>query len=332
MRGGWRDMDSDSAPKDQIDDEPKAAEEEQFPSIGPLLKAVREDKGLTLDQMVSVTMLRRPLLEAIENENWEDLPAPVFVKGFIRSYAVALGLDENEIVAQYERLDVLKPSLPKPLSMPRRSHNSFIITIVVSLLAVVGLIFLWHSADNRESIPVASEQTMEKPGGGELAGTPPPEKTPPPETETPAETSSVGDTGMEEKERAASEITVETTGETDQEEEPASTQTPATAREPNPEATAVPAGSETDRLLLKAHVLERTWLRITIDDKDPKEYILQPSSMPQWEAVNGFDLLIGNATGIEFEFGDKLYKNLGRRGQVVRVRFPETFRTNIPEE
>jgi hypothetical protein len=96
--------------------------------------------------------------------------------------------------------------------------------------------------------------------------------------------------------------------------------------------SAAPPGEGKKGLILKAIVRERTWLKVAVDDNDPKEYIFPPGSMPQWEAERGFDLVIGNATGIEFELNGEPYQNLGRRGQVVRLRLPGDFSPNRPEE
>ena len=86
------------------------------------------------------------------------------------------------------------------------------------------------------------------------------------------------------------------------------------------------------RFKLKARILEDTYVRIYIDDKAPKEYLFRPGTRPHWEAEKGFYVIIGNAAGIEFEFEDKLYENLGRHGKVIRLQFPKEFNVNIPEE
>jgi cytoskeleton protein RodZ len=54
-----------------------------------------------------------------------------------------------------------------------------------------------------------------------------------------------------------------------------------------------------------------------------KEYVFAPSDTPEWEAEKGFELLIGNAGGIVLEFNGKKMDNLGKQGQVVRIKLPE---------
>ena len=63
-------------------------------------------------------------------------------------------------------------------------------------------------------------------------------------------------------------------------------------------------------------------MRIRIDGDKPKEYILAPESQPQWRAEKVFELLIGNAGGIDLEFNGKKMEDLGKQGQVIRLRLP----------
>jgi cytoskeleton protein RodZ len=53
--------------------------------LGATLRAEREKRGMSLDQVVSVTKLRKQMIDALENEEWGKLPPPVFVRGFIRT-------------------------------------------------------------------------------------------------------------------------------------------------------------------------------------------------------------------------------------------------------
>ena len=77
--------------------------------------------------------------------------------------------------------------------------------------------------------------------------------------------------------------------------------------------------------VLKGIVKRRVWIRIYIDDQEPKEYIFQPGSTPEWKARKGFKLLIGNAAGVELYFNGKEVGPLGTLGQVVTVKLPEDY-------
>jgi cytoskeleton protein RodZ len=60
---------------------------------GTLLAAARIRHGLPLAEISARTRIARHLLEALESENWSELPAPVYVRGFIRLYAREVGVD-----------------------------------------------------------------------------------------------------------------------------------------------------------------------------------------------------------------------------------------------
>jgi cytoskeleton protein RodZ len=67
------------------------------PSVGERLRAAREDKGLTLEDIAAQTRIPRRHLESIETSEWTKLPAPTYTMGFAKSYASAVGLDRVEI-------------------------------------------------------------------------------------------------------------------------------------------------------------------------------------------------------------------------------------------
>ena len=61
---------------------------------------------------------------------------------------------------------------------------------------------------------------------------------------------------------------------------------------------------------------------IFVDDQGRKEYMFRPGSHLQWKATKGFEILIGNAGGIDLEFSGTEIKNLGGHGKVVRLKPP----------
>ena len=73
-------------------------------SIGELLRRERVSRNLDLEQISRETKISSRLLQAIEAEQFEKLPGGVFTKSFVRQYARYLGLDEEELVGELERL------------------------------------------------------------------------------------------------------------------------------------------------------------------------------------------------------------------------------------
>ncbi|MEQ2129263.1 helix-turn-helix domain-containing protein [Caldanaerobacter subterraneus] len=72
--------------------------------LGEFLKSERLKKGMTLEEIQEITKIRTRYLKAIEDGDFSVMPAMVYAKGFVKSYAEALGLDGNEIVKKYEHL------------------------------------------------------------------------------------------------------------------------------------------------------------------------------------------------------------------------------------
>ncbi|HEY8391946.1 MAG TPA: RodZ domain-containing protein [Capillibacterium sp.] len=82
--------------------------------IGMLLKAAREEKGLSLDEVQMVTKIRYKHLVAIEAGDFDQLPGEVYVKGFLVNFAKAVGLDGEEILKKYYTLkNQTAPSVPE---------------------------------------------------------------------------------------------------------------------------------------------------------------------------------------------------------------------------
>ena len=71
------------------------------PYRGKMLKQIRERMGVELKTISMETRIPVKILERIEEENTEQLPAQVYLKGFLRGYARCLGLDSEKVVEDY---------------------------------------------------------------------------------------------------------------------------------------------------------------------------------------------------------------------------------------
>ena len=74
--------------------------ETNVPTVGERLRAAREEKGLSLEDIAAQTRIPRRHLESLEQADWDKLPAPTYTTGFAKSYATAVGLDRTEIGEQ----------------------------------------------------------------------------------------------------------------------------------------------------------------------------------------------------------------------------------------
>ena len=71
-------------------------------SLGNYLKTERESQHLSLKEVSQSTRIRESLLKAIEEDRYDLISSPVYVKGFLDAYARSLGLDPNNIILQYQ--------------------------------------------------------------------------------------------------------------------------------------------------------------------------------------------------------------------------------------
>lgn len=88
--------------------------------IGATLREARMRERIDVSEIEAQTKIRAKYLRALENEEWDLLPGPTFVKSFLRTYATALGLDGKALVEEY-RLHFERPSEPpEPIVAPPR--------------------------------------------------------------------------------------------------------------------------------------------------------------------------------------------------------------------
>jgi cytoskeletal protein RodZ len=91
----------------------------------PPLAQHRIHNGVTLEQIAESTKISMRFLRAIEAEEYNTLPGGIFARSYIRQYAAAIGFDEEELVARYQRTlgdDGAKTDPTAPLRKPAASE------------------------------------------------------------------------------------------------------------------------------------------------------------------------------------------------------------------
>lgn len=116
-----------------------------LPSLPERLYAARERKGVDLYRAERDTKIRARYLAALERGDYRELPGAVYTKGFLRNYALYLGLDPDEILGQWrrERGDATPApviAVPRPLATPRRGLTFSPGIVVAALVTVVVLL------------------------------------------------------------------------------------------------------------------------------------------------------------------------------------------------
>ncbi len=114
--------------------------------IGEVLRGTRARLGVDIYTAERETKIRRKYLEALENESWDILPGPTYIKGFLRTYGGYLGLDADALVDEYRRTVERSPVAERPylfsepLLMPRRRPVEQPRRSWAQALAVLGIL------------------------------------------------------------------------------------------------------------------------------------------------------------------------------------------------
>ena len=112
--------------------------------FGEILASQRSSKNISLKKASAKLLIKIEHLEALENEDWQNLPEATFTKGYISSYAKFLDLDPKKVLALYRR-EYDESKYPKKEPLQRSNTRGSLITPSrvrnsLFLLAVVGFI------------------------------------------------------------------------------------------------------------------------------------------------------------------------------------------------
>ncbi|MDR7450245.1 MAG: DUF4115 domain-containing protein [Armatimonadota bacterium] len=159
--------------------------------IGERLRNAREARGLALEALERQTYIRAAYLQALEEERFDRLPGRAYVKGFLRTYAAALGLDPDRLLEAYP-LDAelppivgpagvevpIRPAVPRSRLRRAAAHVALVVAAGAIIVGIVGYVQLREF--NRPVPPevAPSAPTVEPPP--EPAPAPPSVPEPPP--------------------------------------------------------------------------------------------------------------------------------------------------------
>jgi cytoskeleton protein RodZ len=265
-------------------------------SVGETLRTERLSKKLSLDQVARETKINSHLLDAIEKNQFDQLPRGVFAKSFVRQYARFLGLDEEEMAAEVQRAMEPGAGLPGFAVMPaeptykvpkvtqwdgagsRQSSSALpsLAMLVVVMLVCSGIYALWQRSRRPGPVTVAYP-------AAKIAAPESPAPTPAARTEVHTE-------------------------------EPPS-------ESANPQAT-LHASLTAD---------EPTWVRAWADGKEVMTALLQPNLIKTVDAVGEIRLRTGNAGALQITLNGKPVGSAGPKGQIRIVTLtPQGVQILVP--
>jgi cytoskeleton protein RodZ len=261
---------------------------DEIESLGKYLKREREIRKISLKDVAKNTRVRESFIEALEEDRMDLLPAPIFVKGFLQSYARYVGIDPDAVLLRFRTL--LKGSqTPQEAEPPGRAFSvrkNWWVAGGAGLAVLVGIILIFFGG----SKPPPLETDNSSPAGKESAAIARTE-VPGPREQSPS---------AMKKDTAAS----------------------ATEAPPRAEEKRVPSsGVEKKLLSVGIKAVEKTWLHIQSSENPDMDAILQPGESLSLRDGQRIEVRIGNAGGLDLTFNGTALEKLGRSGEVVTVIF-----------
>lgn len=285
-------------------------------SLGPYLRSEREQQGIDLQDVAELTKIQPKFIEAIEDDAYDRLPKGPFVVGFLRSYAECLSIDPDEVVTFYQasfgapaQSVSLPPEhaapaehpapeaqpAPKP---PASSRRRGMLRVGLVGLACVLLYTVWSG----------------------LSG---PRVTPDP------------DTGAANKAPAARPLSTPSDLDVNPTTAPAVTDAPQVDAAPADQPAAVPqtdtaaadqpaaplseaSAPELAPLVLRVYAVEKTWMRLDIDEETSQEAMIEAGQSQSWQSKEQFSLTIGNVRGVRVFLNDQELDLPETRSNVLR--------------
>jgi cytoskeletal protein RodZ len=261
--------------------------------LGNNLRQAREAKGLTLEQAEEATKIRSAYLQALEEERYDLMPAPVYVKGFLKNYAQFLGLDAKEIVSLYQQPTVspATTSVPTLLDQPlepvgvRQWWPLLLIPAIIAAVAVGWWGYQRYFGATPTPTPTATPSTLPTAAPSDTA-------VPPSPTVSSAMANSASATPS-----------------------PTHTVRPTATSSATPTASPTPTAIS---LQLSVEVVgDRSWLLVQGDGQRLFAGILEPGAKDSWTARERIALRSGNAGAIRVTLNGEDLGLFGEVGQVV---------------
>jgi len=270
--------------------------------IGRFLEQTRKERGLSLEEVEQATKIRKRYLTGLEREDYTMLPAPVYVRGFLKTYANYLGLDGEALSRQLKsnrkprrergidyntspESDFEKPLItPSGLSgaRKRRISTSAIVTLLVALLALAAVIGTLYFVGR--GVQASNE-------GNPPSGAPPRQ-----EQQKVSDKEKAQEAGPAKEDAAGSE------GSAGDQQKPAGAQQSAPP----------------DTLQVLVSVRERpSWILIRADGTAAYEQIAQPGFSQTFEAERQLYIKSGDAGAVTVEINGQDVGTLGPAGQIV---------------
>jgi len=299
-------------------------------SVGITLAAAREEQQRSLESVAADLHLQPEVVRAIENGDEAKVPAPTFLRGYVRSYARLLGLDDTSLTAQLPLLNEYRPAPLKRVgmrrsgvSLPRMKWLVWILLLAaLAVMIIYGVPAVERLWSQRSSEPVSDQLQLplagseESPESAETVLLPAPDELPVGEepvisAEVPETVQSVvggalvGQPESDEEKQSEPKQTISVEAEADKEKSPES-------RKPAPQA-AGPA-------VIQMRFIEDSWVEMEANGRKLVVGVQPAGSERTVRAEPPIQILLGNAPGVEITYrGEAVDITSHQRGKVARL-------------
>jgi cytoskeleton protein RodZ len=279
-------------------------------TVGKFLQQERERKGLSLEAVAKVTRISLKSLEALEGNEFIALPAPIFIRGFLKTYGSFLGLNSDKIIALYEsQTGMIGVSSANGTQPEKRLPRMIFFIVIPFLIVLIGGGIYWFSSSRKADKLLSIPSPAPSP-----ATAPEPEKSPSPPPK-PSPSKEVAKAPEKVQPAPKREVRLAPT-------------TPLSSPPPPSTSSAVNLASPSDEQRERRHILrvqarEQTWVRVQTDGQPEFEVLLEPKEKAVWTARQEMKITLGNAGGVDMTFNGKKVRGFGESGQVVHLQFPQ---------
>jgi cytoskeletal protein RodZ len=141
--------------------------------LGEILSEARKKKHISQSRAAADLLIKKEHIEALENQNWSDLPEPTFVKGFLKTYANYLSLDPVHVLAIYRR-EFDESKFQKPHRNPRAEKRLFLTpSRIINLIFILAIaIFIAYIVITFSSVLSAPKLEVISPSADETTSVP----------------------------------------------------------------------------------------------------------------------------------------------------------------
>jgi len=305
--------------------------------LAEYLKSERLKQDVALQEMSERVRVSIVMLEALEEGDYDRIGTSLLIRSFVRAYCGVLGIDSQPLLEKYASEILSLDQQDEGIRRFGRCSKAFrkknrigIFTLLLLGIAVLGIIYggalFWKSRENS-----GTSQSLKTSGY--------------PQQELPSDLSEKGGQGVKPESRAGSVVLTDKSTQASpevggnkaeksqagaipkaQEGLPSKLSPAGTgSAEVLADAVAKPVAAtpSTDKHQFSVEANQKTWVQVTMDDKNTQNAMLEAGDKRQWGADRTMKIIVGNAGGIRMKWDGRPVEVPAKSGSVIRFSLPD---------